>query len=431
MQPPRRTIFRLEFHYKHDLLMQTNPIPERFRSDYIFLLVGDNPLPLYVSGLLLAKDGCKIYLLHSDGAEGTPSTKPFADLLARSLTLERPDITFFYYGLNEGNSFRIQAEIKRILSDLNLPRHSCVGLNYTGGTKPMAIQSHNVLAEHFPNVVFSYLDAHRLAIQFEGESSPIPVARAVAISLKDLARLHGYQVDNINQTPRHEKFAKALAEVHNTDDGIKQWQAWYASLSNSGGTTPQLPDINSYPALQPIITAFNKIGNGETTTEKIAEALGFEKIVSASKWFISEWLEDLVLAAIIENKQEFEIKHYANSLEPVPQRSPQGTKPVKFELDAAAMIGYQLYVFSCIVSSPGKDESREVKKHLMEAYVRAQQLGGDEARAAVVGTSKFPEKIEAEVEREWQAWGRVKVFGRYDLQNLSHAFRQWFAQSNR
>ncbi len=408
-----------------------NLFPDHHKCDHLFLLVGENPLPLYVAALLLMDDGGTIYLLHSDGANKTLSTKPFADLLVRSLSVERPDTEFIYYGLNEGNSLRIRAEMKTILSELNLSRMDRIGLNYTGGTKPMAIHSHDVLAEHFPNAVFSYLDAHRLAMQFEGESNPIDVARAREISLKELARLHGYRVDKINQTPRHEKFARALAEVHNTDGGIRQWQKWYTSLSNSGGAHPQLPDIKDYPALRPIITAFNQVGNGEIATEKIAQELDFKKITSASKWFISEWLEDLALAAIIENAQEFNIEHYASSLEPIPQRAPQGTKPAKFELDAVAMLGYQLFVFSCIVSRPGKGEGSEVKKHLMEALVRARQLGGDEARAAVVGTSKFPEKIQAEVERDWQIRGKVRVFGRDDLLNLPDAFRQWFAQSNR
>ncbi len=411
--------------------MLISQIHENNKSDHLFLLVGENPLPLFVSALLLTDDGCTIYLLHSDGSEETPSTKPFADFLARSLSFERPAVKFFYYGLNEGNSFRIQAEMRRILHDLNLPRHSRVGLNYTGGTKPMAIQSHNVLAEHFPNAIFSYLDAHTLAMQFEGEGAPINVARAVEIGLKDLARLHGYRLDKINQTPRHEKFAKALGKVHNTDDGIEQWREWCKGLDVSGGTSVRLPDNEKHPALEPIITTFGPIENEETKAEEIAQELGFRKLPNASKWFLGGWLEDLVLAAIIKNQHEFDIKHYAKNLEPSPQRSPQGTKPVKFELDAAAMIGYQLYVFSCIVSSPGKGESGEVKKHLMEAYVRARQLGGDEARAAVIGTSKFPEKIQAEVEREWRAWGRVKVFGRYDLPSLTHAFRQWFAKSSR
>jgi hypothetical protein len=42
-----------------------------YKTNYLFLLVGRNPLPNYVSALLLAKDEGTIVLLHTPGTDGT------------------------------------------------------------------------------------------------------------------------------------------------------------------------------------------------------------------------------------------------------------------------------------------------------------------------------------------------------------------------
>jgi hypothetical protein len=409
--------------------MLPNPIPEKYRSEYLFLLIGENPLPNYVSALLLidADKKSTIYLLHSDGANNTPSTKPYADLLLRSLRLKLPNAIFRLYELNESDSTKIAANMKTILEREKISGK--VGLNYTGGTKPMSHHSYLALRERFPNAVFSYLDASQLALRIDGETTRYPVAQAVEVSLEELAQLHGYELKNIRKTPRQEKLAQALAQVHATDKGFEEWRKWCSRL---GEPMPTLPHVKEFPNLKPVVDTFDEIcgGANETTPEKIAIALGFDQLKNTAKWFIGEWLEDWTLAAIMTNIQRFNILHYGISLNPKPHIVPPGIK-TNFDLDVATMIGYQLFAISCHVSDPGKGERGVIKDHLLEVFVRAQQLGGDEARAALVCTSKNPESLQAELEWTWNAWGRIRVFGRYELPDLANAFRVWFMQSTK
>ena len=100
------------------------------------------------------------------------------------------------------------------------------------------------------------------------------------------------------------------------------------------------------------------------------------------------------------------------------------TAAVEFDVDVAALQGYRLYLFSCIV---GDEKGRPTKHHLFEAYTRARQLGGDEARAALVCFVQKPDAMTRELEREWQAWGRLKVFGRDDVRNLPQALAGWIS----
>ena len=65
-----------------------------------------------------------------------------------------------------------------------------------------------------------------------------------------------------------------------------------------------------------------------------------------------------------------------------------------FQLDVVAILGYQIVVVSCSISKTNK----EIKLKAMEAYHRARQLGGDEAR--VVTLSGAPAAVADDVERK-------------------------------
>jgi hypothetical protein len=68
----------------------------------------------------------------------------------------------------------------------------------------------------------------------------------------------------------------------------------------------------------------------------------------------------------------------------------------------------------------------ETKKHLFEAYMRARQLGGDEARVALVCCVPNVDIVQAEIERKWHVSQQIRVFGRDDLIDLDKKFGEWF-----
>jgi hypothetical protein len=99
-----------------------------------------------------------------------------------------------------------------------------------------------------------------------------------------------------------------------------------------------------------------------------------------------------------------------------------------FEFDVAAMRGYQLFALSCTTES----KKGMVKSKLFEAYVRARQMGGDEARVGLVccapqdNPDNNPSLIRSEIEETWDAKGKVRVFGAEHLLQLPDCFRAWF-----
>ncbi|MDE0086027.1 MAG: hypothetical protein OXU23_09970, partial [Candidatus Poribacteria bacterium] len=138
------------------------------------------------------------------------------------------------------------------------------------------------------------------------------------------------------------------------------------------------------------------------------------------KFFTSHWLEYAAYAA------------FKNVLRSIEARSPEranfelyhnvyvtpylnGVASRDFELDVVAVLGYQVVVVSCSITSNKSD----IKQKAMEVYHRAKQLGGDAARAVVlcVASSQDARLVEDElkdetgIERPLQVWGRQQARG--------------------
>jgi len=77
------------------------------------------------------------------------------------------------------------------------------------------------------------------------------------------------------------------------------------------------------------------------------------------------------------------------------------------------------------------DKKAAVKQKLFEAYVRGQQLGGDEAKIGVVcfasetSPNASPERIKKEIEEEWHLEDKFRVFGAEQIPNLSMHLKEW------
>ena len=143
-----------------------------------------------------------------------------------------------------------------------------------------------------------------------------------------------------------------------------------------------------------------------------------EALKQMDAFFNGIWLEYAACAAFKEVLEEvkrkggsrrdnFQLRHNVYV-----RQQGQGTADRHFELDVVAVLGYQVVVISC----SGTSNISTVKQKAMEAYHRARQLGGAEARAVVLclATYEDAERVEKELEdetgteRPLQVWGRQK-----------------------
>jgi hypothetical protein len=160
----------------------------------------------------------------------------------------------------------------------------------------------------------------------------------------------------------------------------------------------------------------------------VAGRIGFEQLDSCHTWFNGLWLEDHTFYALQQIASELGIQSFGIDLKPKPMPWTEDPKLKYFQLDAAAMVGYQLFAISCTASeNPGGG----TKHRLFEVFVRARQLGGDEARIGLVSCVQDPELLQLELKRKWDAGNQIKVFGRRDLPRLAASLKQWIRTANK
>ena len=143
--------------------------------------------------------------------------------------------------------------------------------------------------------------------------------------------------------------------------------------------------------------------------------LNMNSVEELLHYLFGDWVEYLALQAFLANQQSCDLYDVMMSVKTTPN-------PNHFEFDVAAMQGYQLFVASCTRST-----FRDLNKSkLFEVSIRAAQLGGDEARVALVCCETDPERLEQEVADMLQIGkGKVRVFGSSDLPYLSDRFADW------
>lgn len=409
--------------------------------DHLFLLVGSNPLPNFVAARLLTKDKATIHLLYSEDTQtrNIPSTRDEASYLAevfktdpilqaRGVQVAPPR------GIHDSNGRAIENQLGTICDDAGLRTgtKTSIGLNYTGATKPMSVHTYRTLATWFgTRCCFSYLDPRRMAFWYDNSLDPYFISHTdVALSIQTLAAMHGYTVEKPpRQTPEFPDLLPFLKEIYQTSEGMRVWTAW---LDTKMAAFPE------HELLTNIRQHFLNLCNGQASPDLLANKLGRatqKGLVSYDKAFRSGWLEDVVLEAIIANVHEFNIENYGAEIKPKPnpQREAQfrekDLKVPEFDLDAAVMLGYQLFAVSCIASEKANGET---KKHLFEAYIRARQLGGDEARIALVCyvDDEKKEELESVIQRNWHVRENIMFFGRSDIPDLAEKFRNWFCTNS-
>ena len=163
---------------------------------------------------------------------------------------------------------------------------------------------------------------------------------------------------------------------------------------------------------------------GGKSIGELAETWG-EKQGHIVNWLHGIWLEHYVLAQLEKIKAACCINDYLLGLESNIWQV-DNPKADVFESDVLVMQGHRLHYISVT-----RDDTKKLcKSKLFEAHVRAQQLGGEHAKAALVAFYKHPAKVENEFYDERLA--KVKVFGPGELRDpaiFQAALKTWFNQS--
>jgi hypothetical protein len=443
-----------------------------YKVDHLFLLIGENPLPNYVAAKTLLAEGGKPYLVF------TEHTQEPAKRLQEALGLGDNEMVFL--DNNESNPCEIKksirAKVKEIQDDPNNANKKQFGLNYTGGTKAMAVHAYQALLQPRlddpqyklnPEPIFSYLDSRNLKILIDQPTNPVPLdipKEPLDFSLDKLFKLHGFK---LSKPPKTEVTLRELVEAivkHKSE-----WQNWcrkvlrlearqkieLGAVKNANNETERIFELGDWKnatelraialpiqelpqEITDILKHNNMVDDHECLSIKKIEEAGIipkpkknkEYPEEICKWLEGIWLEDYVLQKLKDIQEEEKEIHQDEEMLidelGMSFNFPENSDISHFEFDVAFLRGYQLFALSCTTDT----ELGLCKLKLFEAYRRARQMGGDEARVALVCCYDKPDKIKKGFMSQIKD-DKVNVFGSGDLAKLSEKLKTWIQEVNK
>ena len=409
-------------------------VPDEWKTEHLLLLIGGNALPNFVAARLLLREGGTLHLLHSPGTGGV------ARAIARQVKAE--------YLTHEISDPASMSAVTTVVADV-LDRQCQgrpVGLHYTGGTKSMAVHAHAEVRRRRPDALLTYLDSRTLQLYCDSNISPRPVQFAVHPTIMELLGLQELTVkheENFVEPDGRPKMPlptlvalnQALARAHTQKEGCIAYDAWCKeNLRRGKNLVDKASQFPNRPVPLPMAPSLNEVAEQLRAVLHVTEDsfephdidwLGVPGIGSVEhfvKHLDGQWVEHLVLETLVANREAFRLGAIGISLD-----TNEKSSPYDFEFDVAAMQGYQLYAFSCT-----RDATKQLCKHkLFEAVVRAEQLGGSEAKTALVCAYAMPEMLEREARERWrpESDNRIRVFGAADLPNLAERIGEWIGYS--
>lgn len=392
------------------------------KVDHLLLLVGGNPLPNAVAAKLLTNSGAKVALLHSK------ESCAIAERLQNWIE-QQAQADVYLYEIDESDPRSISEAVNGQLEESN---EKSVGLNYTGGTKAMAVHAYLAVKdwakEKNIEPVFSYLNPRKLQLVIDppslrGNSKAFDVSIALNLNLSDLMELHGWTLKTSQAQPALPETANLLADIHaNRSEGFQILKDRLDGKQSDSKHNPSKKQDNLKPK-SPIELFENLHGLSDLKDTFCRE---FNEKINWDRWFRGDWLEDYTLDSLERVKNGLNLNQCLMNIE-ARKKVKRSSQEVKLELDVVAVRGYQLFVISC---TAGKPEKKEMKKKLFEAYIRARQLGGDEARIALVCFFDDPNRLEKEMQRDFDTENRIKVFGKDELSKLSDQIKEWIEEQS-
>ncbi len=195
-------------------------------------LVGSNPLPLYISASTLRPN--IVYLLCTD------ETRPVAERLQRE---------YKKYNIGAELLFIRDATSPLSCETVVTDRLSNAFLDYTGGTKVMAVNVYRAWSQHRGTLSRAcYVDSEKDVLRF-GDGKNVPITTELSLDL--LVRLHGFRLletrsslpdaDRMRELDKEvEKYLEAIERGEKTDrtaDGF-WFEEWVAGLLKHRLDTP-------------------------------------------------------------------------------------------------------------------------------------------------------------------------------------------------
>ena len=357
----------------------------------IFILVGTNPIPCYISALYLLyyyQPDKELYLVCSkdDPHINQAGTYIIGERIREKICVLFPNLKIILKEISD------VASKPAIDSALQGCYHESdeVHLNYTGGTKSMAAIAFNILKDH-PSFSSSYLDGRRHIMIMDGEilaSADLRTDADLRLNLETIIKLHG--LGGFVENPIDPNYKQLMDEI--------------VRLLHD-------QNINTlYYVKNPQNTSLDRAKEEEEQVKRTREQLIInsgirihEKNEKHINQFIEgKWLEHYLIDEL-NNTEHQGVDIYFDV-----------ERNNYCQLDLIAVYGYQMTLIS--VTTEAYQGLSKLKA--FEAIHRAHQLGGDEAKTILVTFMENPHNLEAQIRGSFGSLvPGFKAFGINDFYN--------------
>lgn len=417
----------------------------------LIILVGTNPLPNYVVVKYFLRENKQFqrtWLVHSEEVSriNQKGTKQLAENIRQIIRQETEKMDIKYVSLSDiADARSIESDIKRNLFD-KLPSGAKLHLNYTGGTKAMAVHVYRTLENISEGkCTFSYLNARNFRIhEDQGRFHTGDLRETISLSLENLIKLHGSIWDRTEEDKVWPNVDKAC--VHLIDNGyisdylnwldsfieplyyangkkfssLKQLREHIEVLKQDGSwdkferifkETPNwiMEILRSFPQEYSPLQLDGSIWIPGEEDSKTVFKKRFETPVH--NYLVGKWLEKYIADVIKKNADSEGLGWLIDKNWFIKN---QGYEK-KFELDVICMNGYQVCGISCTV-----DRTEAIcKSKGFEVLTRVEQIGGEEGKAVLITCLKKDSvgTVQNDLEKIRGSWdNKLLVLGIEDLQ---------------
>ena len=426
--------------------------------EYLYLLIGTNPLSNYVvADYFLQNEPTlkEIHLIHSseDLENNIVSTELYA-LNLKQVLEKQSDCTrcvqFICHDISIKDSKSIRAGLTMflkaaVIGDLETekPKQN-VHLDYSGGTKEMAMHSYETFKEIFGgSVSFSYFDSRRNVLKYDfgdkdevekndekNNSVFVDLSNKVKIDFEDLFLLHGYQRESIERdeifkVDYFKNFLLMLQDPENFCNYLR-WREFFLKTyvknqknipANGLQKLDELlpPDFSISPRLKedlflkihevsPEISFIENVG-GEWYLRKEISNKQSDKLEETRKYIVGKWFEQYIYLILKENFYDI------GFVSSVDLNLFIQTDKKNFEIDAAVIKGYELCGISCTT-----DKTQSLcKSKGFEILHRTKQIAGNNSKAILMTFMNEENTKELDEDLSEILDDRILVFGRNDL----------------
>jgi len=347
-------------------------------TEILILSVGSNPMPNFIVADYLLTENRKerdilpkpnkIMFVYSSGENGTEKfKKTICQKIKGRHQFDDRDFISVNLEDNQRKFDVVKSSVTNRLEELG--EISSIHLNYTGGTKPMAVGISSAVEDFTKcnNKIYSDLSPRRMKLTSrDGSEYPTnsSITDYVKITVEELYELHNLQKPDSNKLKRKnsELYSEEFVEfLVNKNDEYKKnvvrkfydehWVPAYKS-ENKSVLLQTLKDSSFFRKLEDFTN---------------------EEMKRLRKFIIGDWLEEHLLAILLEIKKDCKLTDIAWNVETQVKGRP-------FELDVIAIKGCESFVFTCTSAY----DSKLCKSKAFEGFYRSFQIGGEASKIILV-----------------------------------------------